>query len=82
MDIGAENSAADVKQDQRSTARLSVSQFQSISISQSFSVNQFQSVSFSLSVLVSYFQSVAVIHSLLTRGLQLDSQSISISQSF
>ena len=48
------------KQYQRSTARLSVSQFQSISISQSFSVSHFQSVSFSLSVLVSQFQSVTV----------------------
>ena len=40
-------SANKVKQDQRSTARLSVTQFQLISINQQFSVSQLQSIKFS-----------------------------------
>ena len=49
-----------LEQDQRYTAWLLVTQFQSVSNSHSLSVNQFQSVSFNLSIVVSKFYSVTV----------------------
>ena len=61
-----------LEQDQRYTAWLLVTQFQSVSSTHTLSVNQFQSESFNLSIVVNKFYSVTVFQSVLTKGMQLN----------
>ena len=65
-----------LEQDQRYRAWLLVTQFQSVSSTHTLSVNQFQSVSFNLSIVVSKFYSVTVFQSVLTKGMQLNLESV------